>query len=255
MAEAPQQQQALFYTNPQPLNTTQHGNWRLKDGDASFTKDAMGLPVVMGEFADASRFFPVLFAAGDDAGPVALIGVDRSNLFVDDKFWAQDIYIPAYVRRHPFGLMQMNAEGTELALCIDADSPRFAQGGEEGQALFGDDQQPSEFTKNAMQFCQAYSAESAQTLEFRRALTAKGLLVDRRVDGTLPGGQKIGIDGFQIVDTEKLQNLDDATIAEWHRKGYLAAVFFHLASLARIGDLMARKARRMQAQGQAAAQA
>lgn len=253
MAEAPQQQQALFYTDPQPLNTTQHQDWRLKDGDASFTKDAMGVPVVMGEFGDASRFFPVLFAAGDDAGPVALIGVDRDNLFVEDTTWAQDVYVPAYIRRHPFGLMQMNAEGTEFALAIDAGSPRFAKGGTEGAALFGEDKQPTELTQNAMNFCQAYSAESNSTMEFRRALRDKGLLVDRRVDGTLPNGTKVGVDGFQIVDAEKLQTLDDATVVEWHRKGWLAAIFFHLASLARIGDLMNRKARRVQAQGQAQA--
>ena len=75
------------------------------------------------------------------------------------------------------------------------------------------------------------------------ALRAKGVLVDRRLDGTLPDGQKIGIDGFQVVDAQKLTDLDAETIVDWHRRGWMSACFFHLASMQRVSDLMALRAK------------
>ncbi len=244
MAEAETRPQAaLFYVDPQPLNFNQHGGWRLKDGDAAFSQGALGVPLVYGEFGDAARSFPILFASGPEGGPIALTGVDNHNVFVKDGRWEDLTYIPAYVRRYPFGFVNIGEiEAGELALAIDAACPRFAQGGTDGVALFENDQ-PSQLAKDAMEFCQAYAVESQRTRDFRDALRAKGLMVERRVDGTLPDGQKFGVEGFEIVDVQKLGELDAETVVEWHKRGWLAAVYYHLMSLNRIGDLIARKAK------------
>jgi hypothetical protein len=233
----------LFYTDLQPVTVTAHRNWRLKDGDAAFTRDALGIPVVIGEFADASRSFALLFGAGDDGGPVVLTGLDNGNLFVHGGIWDGASYVPAYVRRYPFLLAAISAaEPNELALGIDAASARFAPDGTEGVALF-DGEQPSELTRGAMDFCGTYAAQANLTREFRDALRAKGLMVDRRLDFTLPGDKKFAVEGFQIIDDAKLTALDAETLVDWHRKGWLAAAYYHLASLARVQDLLARRAR------------
>jgi hypothetical protein len=48
------------------------------------------------------------------------------------------------------------------------------------------------------------------------------------------------VNGFKIADAQKFQALSDAVVAEWHRKGWLGQVHFHLASLDRLHDLMLR---------------
>jgi len=236
--------QPLFYVDPQPLNLQQHREIRLKNGNYAFTSEALAMPAVFGEFADLSRHYPVLFAGGDDGGPIALLGVDAINVFVTDGVWAADHYIPAYVRRHPFGLMALTPEAKpeEYALALDVASPRVTTDATESIALF-EGEEPSAFVKEMLNFCSAYSADALVTIEMCRALRAKGVLVDRRLDGTLPDGQKIGIDGFQVVDAQKLTDLDAETIVDWHRRGWMSACFFHLASMQRVSDLMGLRAK------------
>src|SRR3546814_13509014 len=74
----------LFYREPVLLNSTVHTGWRLKDGDASFAAQAPYVPIVVGELAAASRCYPIVFAAGD-AQPIAVLGLERANLFVRER--------------------------------------------------------------------------------------------------------------------------------------------------------------------------
>lgn len=249
MAEAQTNGSALYYTDPQPVTLEAHRHWRLKDGDVGFTKDSLGVPIVVAEFVDAARFYPVLFAAGDDGGPLVMTGIDTGNLFLTENLWEAGVYIPAYIRRHPFILIGMKPGPSpeDLALGVDAGSPRWSkeEGSTEGIALFEGDE-PSALTKDALQFCSNYTGEAQNTQEFVKALRAKGLMTDRRLDFTLPGDKKYAVDGFQLIDAQKLTDLDGKTLIEWHRKGWLAACYAHLQSLVRIDDLLNRRARQEQ---------
>ena len=48
MAESQTTGTALYYTDPQPVTLEAHRHWRLKDGNVAFTKDSLGVPVVIG---------------------------------------------------------------------------------------------------------------------------------------------------------------------------------------------------------------
>lgn len=226
----------LFYKDPHPLNGVHHADWRLKDGDASFAAETAFSPIVVAELASAARSYPVVFSAGDVAQPIAVLGLEQRNLFVTDGQWDEQAYVPAYVRRYPFGFIAtVNPSG--FALAIDAASDRIAKDGEEGAALF-EDGKPTELTQNAMAFCNSFQAEADATLAFAAALREQDLLIDRRADATLPDGRKLGVDGFQVIDTERFAKLDDVVVLDWHRKGWLALVHYHLASLERFGALL-----------------
>jgi len=226
----------LFYRDPQPLSAVQHGSWRLRDGDAAFAADTAFVPVVVSEIAAAARSYPIVFSTGEGAQPVAVLGLEQRNLFVAGGLWAEDAYVPAYVRRYPFGFIAtVNPDG--FALAVDAASERLVSSGEEGAPLFDGDQ-PTQLTQEAMAFCNAFQGEAAATQAFGEALRAQGLLIGRRADVTLPDGRKLGLDGFQIIDTERFAKLDEAVVLDWHRKGWLALVHFHLASLERFGALL-----------------
>lgn len=229
----------IFYRDPRPLSSAEHATWRLKDGDASFAVDAAYVPIVVGELAAASRHYPIVFAAGD-AQPIAVLGLEQRNLFVEDGRWSSDVYVPAYVRRYPFGFIATsNPEG--FALAIDAAADRVAQAGDDGQPLF-EEGKPSELTKQALAFCDAFQTDVKATQAFAKALQDQGLLIDRRADATLPDGRKLGLEGFQVVDAEKFSKLPDTVILDWHNNGYLPWVYFHLASLDRFSSLLNRQA-------------
>ncbi|MFZ2982383.1 MAG: SapC family protein [Sphingobium sp.] len=240
MTDTPTPPLPPFYRAPQPLNAAVHADWRLRDGDITFAADTPHLPIVIGELAAAARSFPIVFAAGD-AQPVVILGLERRNLFVADGHWSEDAYVPAYVRRYPFGFITtVNRDG--FALAIDAGSDRVVQDGEDGAAWF-DDGQPSSLTREALAFCGAFQSEATATRDFADALVAQDLLVDRRADATLPDGRTLGLDGFRIVDGAKLAALPEPVVLEWHNQGWLALVHFHLASLDRFQDLLVRQAR------------
>ncbi|ATQ44562.1 SapC family protein [Caulobacter mirabilis] len=229
----------LFYREPHPLNGIHHADWRLKDGDLGFAADTAFSPIVVAELAAAARCYPVVFSAGEVAQPIAILGLEQRNLFVTNGRWAEDAYVPAYVRRYPFGFIAtVNPSG--FALAIDAASDRVVTAGEEGRALF-EEGRPTPLTQEAMAFCNAFQAEADATLAFAAALREQDLLIDRRADATLPDGRQLGLDGFQVIDTERFAKLDDAVVLDWHRNGWLALAHFHLASLERFGALLTRQ--------------
>lgn len=231
----------LFYRDPQLISSRDHAQWRIKDGDVSFARDTIAVPIVVGEFKAALRSFPILFtAAGEQISPIALLGLDADNLFVNEGRWSEGAYVPAYVRRYPFGFI---AHRDGIALGIDAACDRIVRDGDEGEPLF-ESGEPTDVTRQALQFCDTYRVESQMTQAFCEALQARDLLIDRRADATLPSGRKLGIDGFRIVDEARFRALDAASIVEWHNKGWLALVHFHLASLERFEDLLARRGKR-----------
>lgn len=229
----------LFYRAPELLSPPIHGRWRLRDGDAAFAQGTPFIPIVVGEMAAACASYPIIFGA-EESQPVVVTGIEQSNLFVADGRWSEDAYVPAYVRRYPFGFIATtNPDG--FALAIDGASDRIVRKGEEGVPLFDGDA-PSDLTKQALAFCDVFQGEAAATRAFSEALRAQDLLIDQRADVTLPDGGHRGIEGFQVVDTEKLAQLPDDVVLDWHRRGWLALVHFHLASLQRFPALLARRA-------------
>lgn len=231
----------LFYRAPELLTAVAHGQWHLRDGDADFAAATPFIPIVVSEIAAASASYPIVFAAAE-AQPIAVTGIEQANLFVEDGQWVEDAYVPAYVRRYPFGFIEtVNPAG--FALAIDTASDRILREGGEGAALFVDGA-PSDLTRQALAFCDAFQGDAAATRAFADALRAEDLLVEQRADVTLPDGARHGIEGFQIVDGEKFSGLSDALILDWHRRGWLALIHFHLASLQRFPQLLARRAKR-----------
>nr|WP_303635498.1 SapC family protein [Stenotrophomonas sp. 704A1] len=231
----------LFYTRPVPLQADVHADLRILPGKLEFAAGSNSIPLVLGEFSLALHHFPILFA-GPSAVPMAAVGVTTDNLFITDGLWDDETYIPAYLRRHPFIFIDTGADN-DFLLGIDEDSPRIVRGGEEGQPLFVDGK-ATEMVQQALEFCGQFTREHEQTQAFSKALVEKGLLVERNATVRLPDGREFNLNGFFVVDVEKLIALPDATVVEWHRNGWLALIHQHLMSLGRFNDLTRRQAGR-----------
>ncbi|MBJ7498641.1 MAG: SapC family protein [Sphingopyxis sp.] len=235
MTEKTETRFPLFYRQPELLTAAQHVDLRLRPGGYGFAKEANAIPLTVVEFGPAMRHYPVVFAAGDGF-PVAILGLDRRNGFVDGKEWAPGCYVPAYARRYPFVFVDRSQDSFVLA--IDRAAPHFT-GDAEGAALFSDGR-PTEVVDNILTFCRDFHGAHIQTDAFVEALLAQELLVDQHADARLDSGQALTLSGFKVVDRAKFDALPDALVLEWHRKGWLALVHFHFLSLDRFADLLAR---------------
>lgn len=233
---APQAEQLLFYRQPEILTPERHGGLRLFSvTDFSFSKAANTVAVTISEWASAMASYPIVFAAKQPLA-LAVLGLETANLFVgEDGVWRAGHYVPAYIRRYPFVFIT-HPDGKQLILGIDRASPALREEGG-GAALF-EGGVPSKTTEQALAFCGAYQQDYAASLAFIAALEAENLLIDHQAQITLPAGRLINLTGFRVVDRAKLAGLADAVIADWHKKGWLALVYYHLASLERFAVLI-----------------
>ena len=77
----------LFYKDLAPLSSVDHADFRARPLDsAEFLVGQHAIPLTSDEFVSACRFFPIVFSAGDNPVPLALMGLNESiNTFVDDE--------------------------------------------------------------------------------------------------------------------------------------------------------------------------
>ena len=231
----------MFYSRPVPLQSDVHADMRILPGRLDFAAGSNAIPLVVTEFAPALHHFPILFG-GENAVPMAALGFGEYNLFIQDGFWVEGAYVPAYVRRHPFIFIDTdNAEN--FILGVDEASERVVKGGEEGQPLFVDGK-ATDLVQQVLEFCGQYTRDHEHTRAFAEALLAQDLLVMRNANVRLNDGRELALQGFRVVDVEKFTALPDDVVLDWHRKGWLALVHQHLMSLGRFGDLSRREAER-----------
>lgn len=227
----------LFFKRVVGVNPQLHGGLRLdRAAGFRFAAGAQSVPIGLTEFEAAAQHYPVLFTAGPNPAPVALLGLrEGQNLFVrPDGGWMQDAYVPAYCRAFPFIFVEDAATKT-LFVGMEPDADHIRP--DAGQSLF-EDGRPSQALNEAVGFCQAFRESVTAAANFGRALEQAKLLEDEEATVNFTVGGVARIRGFKIVKPERLADIDDATFLEWRRMGYLAAIYAHLFSAGRWGRLI-----------------
>ncbi|MFG6429430.1 SapC family protein [Roseateles sp. LYH14W] len=237
-----------MYGELAPLDREAHKNLKLDTAKAVVGQVADQNSVFLAavEFADACREYPVVFVrAGEGAdgkpqvAPLAVLGLKPgSNLFVDGDKWTGN-YVPAYVRRYPFAMARLDGNANTLAVCIDSKWAGFNEA--TGEALFKDGE-PTEFLQNARAFLENYEQEAERTRLICNLLVELDLLLDMRFEATLPGGEKIDVEGFLAVDEKKYSELADDKVLQLHRNGLIALIEMHRLSMTNMNRLAARYA-------------
>ncbi len=244
MASAPQL--PLFYNGLEPLSSQVHADWKIRpQTTAPFLVGQHAIPVTVEEFPLVQRFMPVVFSTGDDAIPLALMGLNEgTNVFVDDSgTLGENIYVPAYVRRYPFMLARLRPEAEELSLCFDPSADALGAF-DEGEALFDGDQ-PSETTKQILGFNETFEQAGQRTQAFMRELRELDLLMEGEVTIELDGApQPFIYRGFQMVNEEKLAAMRGDQLRKMSQSGMLPLIYAHLFSLSLMRDIFAKQAQR-----------
>lgn len=243
MASAPQANLPLFYQDLMPLNSRDHSTWKSRQTDkATWLAGQHAVPLTAEEFPDAGRNFPIIFSAGDQPVPLALMGLNEGvNVFLDENSQlTENVYVPAYVRRYPFLLAKLSPESEELSLCFDPTSGLLGEG-EEGNALFNGEE-ASDATKALLDFCRNFEEAGMRTQSFVEELKKHNLLMDGEVAIQQEGNdQPFVYRGFQMIDEAKLRELRGDVLRTWNQNGMLALVYAHLFSLQLIREIFGRQ--------------
>ena len=208
------------------------------------------IPLSYAEIAVASRDYPIAFVTGDGERSflaMAILGLEQQqNLFVDASgAWDGNTYVPAYVRRYPFCMARVTADGTEQAeriACVEkaAVSP-------EGDALYDDKgaELPAWQATKSLLF--EFEADLTRTEEMCGILKGLGLLEGFSVQAMPREGAPLAMTGMHRVAEQKLAELGGSELKNLMDKGILARVYAHILSQLNFQRLLDRRAARLAA--------
>jgi hypothetical protein len=232
----------LLYQQPTLLRNDEHRDLRLAydPADFSFASQSNSFLLAASEIPEAVLHYPVVFI-GSEGGPFSLavlVGLtDRQNLSVgQDNRWQAGAYVPAFVRRYPFVLLEEAPE--RLSVGFDAGYPGF--GKDKGEPLFDGAGAPSALLQHAIAFLEGFHREMAATQDFASKLAAMDLLVPRVVELSAgPSKAPRTLQGFYAVDADRLAALSPAQLAQLAAGPELSWIYLHLNSLKLVNRLAA----------------
>lgn len=195
------------------------------------------LPVVLHEFPQVAAEHPIVFVKNTETGSfqsVALVGLEPgSNLFCKEDQWRAN-YIPQVVRNYPLMLTPDPSNETQLLVGVDQASERVSS--VEGEALFTEQGEESEFLQQRKQQLGDFFDRSRMTKEIVAIFTELELLQPQQLTLHV-NGKPSEINGLYLIDEQKLNALPVDTFIEFRDKGFLTAIYAHLISIQQIQRL------------------
>ena len=233
--------QQLIYNTAVPVNSAQHGKHSVEVGaDYSFTNKLNSLPLMAVEFPHAASDYAIIFAGtAESVMPAVILGVkEDQNLFVDQSGkWGAN-YVPAFVRRYPFVFAAGSDEKT-FTLCIDEDYPGLNTDGK-GQPLFNDEGKTTPYVDGVLKFLQDYRSQNLITQAFCKQLIELDLLQPMEAQFSIGSTDKMLLNGFMMVDRQKLNDLPAEKLSEMAKSGYLELIYLHLQSVRNLNEVKDR---------------
>ncbi len=202
---------------------------------------------VPSEFRAVQASYPILFRLSDTRDhftALAMFGFENSeNLFLEDGRWDAR-YRPLAMAIQPFLIGGSATHEGPGQVHIDLASPRIATDGN-GTRLFDEHGQPTPYLDRIADQLGMLDDGYRAAPAFFDALQRHQLLEPFTLDVTLDDGARNLLVGFHIIDEDRLAALDAAALAELHADGHLLPIYMAIASLAHLGDLVARRNRRL----------
>ncbi len=219
------------------LSVKKHNRLRFKKkNDFSFSKTEHNCPLMASEIYAASSSYPIVFPdGGETIVPQAMLSAipHTNNCVSEDGSWRAG-YIPLHFRRYPFFLgREKNAD--QAVILFDESAPQLSE--TDGKLLYvkrGEKFAASALLNEIKNSLKQFDAEYQRTRALGKLLKNAKVLSPARMT-VQTGGKKQKIAGFSVVDWDKVQKLDDATLANWTRIGLIQLIHDHLQSLKRFG--------------------
>jgi len=218
------------------LDKNNHKNLRVKSmSDLNFAKGNAFIPVVANEVAPIGNAFPIVFTSEENPSLVALVSLGGDSLAINnDGKWITN-YAPSFIRKYPFAIASTKENPNQKVILIDEESELVST--TEGNELFLEDGEQSDTLKNTINFLTNHENQMTITKNVAKAIRDSGILEDREIAVGEGDEKQILVNGFKVVDREKLNALSDDILADWVRKGIISLIDAHIKSLDHINTL------------------
>jgi hypothetical protein len=204
--------------------------------------------VIPREFARLLTYYPIFFTKNPETGrfePSALLGFEsRENLFFVQGRW-DAAYVPAQIQRQPFSLMTRRTEESQgdpptLDVAIDLSQTVQTQ---EGQRLFLEDGKPTKFLQDMTTMLSALVAGTKEAYAFTGRLAELNLIEPVQINIEFVNGSQTKLEGLYWIAAPALRALPAAQLEELRDREFLEWMYFQMASLSQVTELVARKNR------------
>ncbi|MFB2660643.1 SapC family protein [Shewanella mangrovisoli] len=223
-----------------PLNDSSHKNLAIGDKvDYSYFETMHMLPLQVQEFMSAATSFPIVFTKNNQTGEFVSIAITalkpNTNKLLKNGLW-QSRYLPIQVQLYPLGMTHVDEE--KIILGIDINNSSVAEN--ETHRLFTETGEKTDYLSKKLELAGLQASYQDMTKYFIKVLLEHELLQPRTLTVTALDGTKTNIDGIYTIDEPKLQQLDDATLLNFAKRGFYSAIYAHLCSLSLIDLVMDR---------------
>src|SRR3972149_1747525 len=173
-----------------------------------FCASTNAMPISFAEFRVIAHDYPIVFASGDNGqtyAAVAVVGLaNGENLFVREGVWGPGMYVPGYVRRHPFCMARVTLEKKEQAnrlICVEKSYLAA-----DGEKLFDDKSEPLAKWQNIEKLLREYEADLERTREMCAILGDYALLEPFTLQATETNGAPVDLSGMCRVKEDKFKH-------------------------------------------------
>ncbi len=197
------------------------------------------VPVNAREFAQAATSFPVVFVKDPETSrvrSVVMLGLEGGeNLYYQDENW-HALYAPQVIGMVPFVLGLDPDKEKTLTTCIDLDSPFVGE--DKDLPLFDEEGKETDFFKNVQESLgRLYESEVASE-KFIQEMVEGDLLQELELTISYADGENKKLVGIFTINEEKIQQLADDKILDFHKRGLFVPIYAMLASLGQINRLI-----------------
>ena len=212
-----------------------------------FCNELNAIPISYTEFSVACRDYPLVFTSGDKGetyAPVAVLGLTNGeNLFLADGAWDKSVYVPAYVRRHPFCMARVTLDKVEQAdrlICVEKE---FLDD-KKGELMFDAEGKALAKWQPIEKLLQEYEADLERSREMSAILSDYALLEPFAMQAQTAAGAAMNLTGMFRVDEKKMEFLNASQHKNLIKKGVMGRIYAHLISLDNFARLLDRKVTR-----------
>lgn len=225
-----------MYKNLVVLDKEQHKELKINPlENLSFAKESAFVPVLANEVASVGAAFPVVFSGDENPSLVSIVSLGGDSLAINAEGKWITSYVPSFFRKYPFSLASTQENPDQKVILIDEESSLFSK--TKGKQLFKKNGDQSESLANAISFLTSHEQKADITKNVAKAISDSGILEDREISVGEGDEKKVLVNGFKVVEREKLNALSDDVLADWTRKGIITLIDAHLKSLDNIQAL------------------
>lgn len=219
-----------------PLDKEKHKDSKVAVNNTfAFAKNTHLAAASIKEFAQLASSMPIVFIKDPKADRhhvVAMLGMEQNqNLFLATDRW-KGPHVPMNVLRYPF---DVRPDGDKLGVYIDENSELL---GSEGEPLFTESGEPSEYLQNRQQFLGDLANSEMMTQRFVKQVLELDLLEEIQIRLLYKNGQQRNVTGMLSINEKKMLELPEEKVLELHKSGFLGAMYAVMMSLGQLNRLV-----------------